>query len=80
MARFPIVGLVIRANDGHGLERALHFALDEAERRIDDAPGNEWFDTSPNHVKEWYQSHIESVTRQGRLKEGKHSQDKVSGQ
>jgi len=48
MARLPVVGPVIRTDDGRGLERAIHFALDQAEARIDEAVGAEWFNSSPD--------------------------------
>jgi hypothetical protein len=61
MARLPIVGLVILTSTGQRLERAIHFALDEADARIDEAAGTEWFDTSPARIKAWYLSHSASV-------------------
>jgi hypothetical protein len=63
MARLPVIGLVIKTDDGHALESAIHFALDQAEVRIDDAPGTEWFDTSPDRIKSWYQTHMETVAK-----------------
>jgi hypothetical protein len=63
MARLPIVGLVIKTDDGRSLERALHIALDQAERRDDEAIGTEWFLTSPDRVKLWYQTYSEAVTK-----------------
>lgn len=63
VARLPVVGLVIRTDDGHGLERAIHFALDSAEARIDDANGAEWFDTSIDRIKAWYQVHVDAVRK-----------------
>jgi hypothetical protein len=63
VARLPVVGLVIRTDDGHGLERAIHFALDSAEARIDDAIGAEWFDTSLDRIKAWYKGHIDGVSK-----------------
>jgi Meiotically up-regulated gene 113 len=63
VARLPVVGLVIRTDDGHGLERAIHFALDSAEVRIDDAIGSEWFDTSIDRIKAWYENHIDGVNK-----------------
>jgi hypothetical protein len=61
MARLPTVGLVIKTDDGYGLERALHFALDEADARIDEALGDEWFETSPQRILEWYRLHHQSI-------------------
>jgi hypothetical protein len=61
MARLPVVGLVIRTDDGRGLERTIHFALDRVEARIDDAVGAEWFNTSPERVKAWYLGYMKLV-------------------
>jgi T5orf172 domain len=61
MARPPIVGLVIKTEDGHALERALHYALDESGARIAEALGSEWFDTSPNRIKAWHERYLHAV-------------------
>jgi hypothetical protein len=61
MARLPVVGLAIRTDDGSRLERTIHFALDQAEARIDDAVGAEWFNTSPDRVKAWYLAYVQLV-------------------
>ena len=46
MARLPLVGLLIRLDDAVHLERWLHNRL----RRLPDAIGHEWFDSSPTEV------------------------------
>ena len=61
VARLPIVGLVIRTDDGSRLERTIHFALDQADARIDDAVGTEWFNTSPDKVKAWCLAYMQLV-------------------
>jgi Meiotically up-regulated gene 113 len=61
MARLPIVGLVIRTDDGHALERALHYALDESGARIAEALGSEWFDTSSTRIKAWHEKYLHAV-------------------
>jgi hypothetical protein len=61
MARLPKVGLVIKTDDAKGLERVLHYMLDEAEARIDDAPGTEWFVTSPKRIADWYDAYSKAV-------------------
>jgi hypothetical protein len=61
MSELPVVGLAIKTEDGRGLERAIHFALDEADTRKEDAPGNEWFHTSPSRIKSWYNTHLHLV-------------------
>ena len=62
MAQLPIVGLVIKTDDGHALERILHYALGEAGASIDDALGSEWFNTSPERITSWYSQHMEAVS------------------
>jgi hypothetical protein len=61
MARLPTVGLVIKTDDGYSLKRALHFALDDADARIDEALCDEWFETSPQRILEWYRLHQQSI-------------------
>lgn len=55
MSKLPSVGLVIKTEDGRGLERILHSALDLAGARIADALGSEWFETSPEKISAWYE-------------------------
>jgi T5orf172 domain len=61
MARLPSVGLVIKTDDGHALERALHYALDESDSRIIEALGSEWFETSPSRIKLWHEKYLLAV-------------------
>lgn len=61
MARLPKVGLIIKTDDAKGLERTLHFALDDAGARIEEAPGNEWFTTSPERIAAWWEAYSKSV-------------------
>ena len=61
MSQLPTVGLVIKTDDGHALERILHYALGEAGASIDDALGSEWFNTSPERISRWYTQHLEAV-------------------
>ncbi len=61
MARLPKVGLVIKTDDARGLERTLHYALDDAEARIEESSGNEWFSTSPERVLAWWEAYSKSV-------------------
>ena len=61
MSKLPSVGLVIQTDDGHALERILHYALGEAGASIDDALGSEWFNTSPERISRWYTKHMEAV-------------------
>ena len=62
MSQLPTVGLVIKTDDGHALERILHYALGEAEATIDEALGSEWFKTSPERIATWYNKHLEAVS------------------
>jgi hypothetical protein len=60
MSKLPSVGLVIKTEDGRGLERILHSALDMAGARIADALGSEWFETSPEKISVWYSQFCEA--------------------
>lgn len=46
----PEIGLIIKTDDGYLLEQALHAILKLKHRQVDDAPGKEWFLTSPDEV------------------------------
>lgn len=48
MRERPVIGLVIKTDDGTALERSIHLAL--AAKRLDTF-GREWFQTSPAEVK-----------------------------
>jgi hypothetical protein len=61
MSRLPVVGLVIKTNDGHELEQAIHTALDQAGFRLERAVGAEWFDTSPAKIRNWYAAHEQTI-------------------
>ena len=61
MSRLPTVGLVIKTNDGRRLERAVHVALEEVKARVDDALGNESFETSPRKIKDWYLAQQQTI-------------------
>lgn len=51
MAHAPIIGLVIKTNQGRQLECILHLALRERGAAMTDAIGADWFCTSPFEVK-----------------------------
>ena len=55
------MGLVIRTDDGRALERALHTALDRAAARMNGAVGDEWFETTPQKIKEWYSGYVQTI-------------------
>jgi hypothetical protein len=48
----PHIGLVIRTSNALAWEAAFHAVLTLRGRRIEDAPGSEWFLTSPDEVYE----------------------------
>ncbi len=54
LSRLPTVGLVLRTHDSLALETALHSALRLVGAEVPDAPGDEWFITSPARVEAWY--------------------------
>jgi hypothetical protein len=61
IGRLPIVGLVIKTEDGRALERTLHFALESAASRMSEAIGDEWFETTPQKIKEWYSGYVHTI-------------------
>jgi hypothetical protein len=56
LSRVPTVGLVLRTDDSLALETALHSSLRMVGAEVPDAPGDEWFTTSPARVEAWYAS------------------------
>lgn len=66
MARMPVIGLAIRHDRNKFIERYIHFVLDEAERRVPDALGDEWFYTNPEEVSNIFrqlETTIEATSR-----------------
>ena len=51
----PHIALVFRCTDSALLEAALHSVLKIRQRWLENAPGKEWFMTSPEEIKEIYQ-------------------------
>ena len=49
------VGLIIKTNNPVGMENMIHKALDAANCRLKDAPGQEWFSTNPEQVIKFYE-------------------------
>jgi T5orf172 domain len=47
----PRIPLILRTDDSQMLETAIHLALVGRGRKIDDAPGDEWFVTNPDEVE-----------------------------
>ncbi len=52
MPESPEIALIIRTDAPAEMERILHDALTLRRRRMEDAPGTEWFLTSPSEVEE----------------------------
>lgn len=48
----PHIALIIRCHNSHQLEAAIHNILKLRNRWIEDAPGSEWFMTTPNEIEE----------------------------
>lgn len=49
------VGLIIKTNNPVGMENMIHKALDAANCRLKNAPGQEWFSTNPEQVIKFYE-------------------------
>ena len=52
----PRLALIIRCEDSAKLEAAVHGILRYKSRWLEDAPGNEWFLTSPEEIERIYNS------------------------
>lgn len=50
----PHIALIINCDDSSALEIALHSALKFQNKWLEDAPGTEWFLTSPQEIKRIY--------------------------
>lgn len=53
----PEVGLIIKCDDASVLEKTLHRILRLEGKCLEQAPGNEWFLTSPDEVESIYKTH-----------------------
>ena len=56
LPEYPEVGLVIKTDEPEILERAMHDVLKLNRKAKEDAPGTEWFITSPSEVEKIYDS------------------------
>jgi Meiotically up-regulated gene 113 len=63
MSSLPVLGLVIKSEDAHQLERALHIALDFGGCRIDGSIGSEWFLSSPEKIVAWHGEFVDSCAK-----------------
>ena len=50
----PHIALIIYCDDSSALETALHSILKFQNKWLKNAPGTEWFSTSPREIKELY--------------------------
>ncbi len=57
----PVIGLLINTSNAPALERALHSSLRLMDCEVVDAPGSEWFLTSPDRIKAWFASYQASL-------------------
>lgn len=46
----PIIGAIIKTNDGYLLEQALHSILKLFHQQVPNATGKEWFMTNPQEI------------------------------
>ena len=56
----PEIRLILRTDDPENLEQLLHNILTFRGKRIADAPGKEWFMTSPSEVENIYKNIMEN--------------------
>ena len=54
MPEWPTVWLAIETDEALVLERTIHGVLRLRDRWSEDAPGSEWFTTSPDEVESIY--------------------------
>ena len=62
MPERPEVGLVMKTDKPRVLEQTIHGILRLRDRFMEDAPGREWFITSPSEVKQLYNDVIKPST------------------
>lgn len=51
LPEIPCISLILKTDESRKLESALHLALSSRNKKINDAPGDEWFLTSPDEVE-----------------------------
>lgn len=54
LPEIPKIALAIKTNEPKLLEKTIRTILEYNGKKIDDVPGNEWFHTSPDEIKEIY--------------------------
>ncbi len=55
LPEYPEVGLIIKTDQLNLMEKTIQNILKLRGKQMDDAPGKEWFITSPNEVKKVYE-------------------------
>ena len=55
LPEYPEVGLIIKTNDLSLMEKTIQYILKLQGKHKQDAPGNEWFITSPSEVERVYE-------------------------
>ena len=56
LPEFPKVGLIIKTDESGLMEKAIQYILRLQGKQKQDAPGNEWFITSPSEVEQVYEN------------------------
>ena len=58
LPEFPKVGLIIKTDESGLMEKAIQYILRIQGKQKQDAPGNEWFITSPSEVEQVYENNF----------------------
>ena len=59
----PAVGLVIYTDKARSLESVIHEALEQNGDKVGSSgTGNEWFNTTPEHIRNWYEIYQKSLS------------------
>jgi T5orf172 domain len=60
IAKPPEIGLMILCDDADNVEKVIHYTLRKCRRHIEHSAGNEWFETSPDQVANFYSQWVKS--------------------
>ena len=58
LPEFPKVGLIIKTDESGLMEKAIQYILRIQGKQKQDAPGNEWFITSPSEIEQVYETNF----------------------
>ena len=61
MPELPEIRLILKTDDPENLEQILHNILMFRGKHITDAPGKEWFMTSPSEVEDIYKMIVKNA-------------------